>query len=163
MALEKKVRRFIENKVLELGNIDKVYKVYNDNDLVSEYAKRVAFTLLQKSKSREFRPAKTQLTQTRVRKKQPHHATAIQVKRRLASTSINDATNRYCIDCGKSIPSARLEISPEARRCVQCQRALEGKNPSVHRRRIDEGLAGSRDDHKKLKAREWGSMVNRNR
>jgi len=30
-----------------------------------------------------------------------------------------------CIDCAKRIPAARLQIKPEAKRCVQCQEAYE--------------------------------------
>ena len=36
-------------------------------------------------------------------------------------------TNNYgiCIECGKPIPVARLDISPMAARCVACQELLE--------------------------------------
>jgi len=30
-----------------------------------------------------------------------------------------------CTDCGKRIPVARLQIKPEAKRCVPCQEAYE--------------------------------------
>lgn len=32
---------------------------------------------------------------------------------------------RYCVDCGKPIPAARLKAVPEAIRCVECQKILE--------------------------------------
>lgn len=32
---------------------------------------------------------------------------------------------RYCVDCGKPIPAARLKAVPEAIRCVECQQILE--------------------------------------
>lgn len=32
---------------------------------------------------------------------------------------------RYCIDCGKPIPAARLEAVPGALRCVKCQHLFE--------------------------------------
>jgi DnaK suppressor protein len=31
-----------------------------------------------------------------------------------------------CIDCGQAIPEARLEIVPDAERCVACQEAASG-------------------------------------
>lgn len=31
-----------------------------------------------------------------------------------------------CIDCGEKIPEARLEIVPDAERCVACQQAASG-------------------------------------
>ncbi|MGB0614082.1 MAG: TraR/DksA C4-type zinc finger protein, partial [Miltoncostaeaceae bacterium] len=31
-----------------------------------------------------------------------------------------------CIDCGEPIPEARLEIVPDAERCVACQQAASG-------------------------------------
>ncbi|MEN6375565.1 MAG: TraR/DksA C4-type zinc finger protein [Smithella sp.] len=32
---------------------------------------------------------------------------------------------RYCLDCAKPIPPARLELQPDARRCVNCQTKKE--------------------------------------
>ncbi len=34
---------------------------------------------------------------------------------------------RFCEDCGKLIPPARLKVMPEAVRCIQCQTKKEGK------------------------------------
>lgn len=31
-----------------------------------------------------------------------------------------------CVDCGQAIPEARLEIVPDAERCVACQQAAPG-------------------------------------
>lgn len=33
-----------------------------------------------------------------------------------------------CIDCGESIPEARLLAQPTARRCLQCQRKAEARS-----------------------------------
>ncbi len=68
-----------------------------------------------------------------------------------------------CIDCGKPIRPARLNIDPGVQRCVQCQSSFERSTPAATKRMVDEGLAGSREDHKKLRAREWGAMMNRHR
>jgi RNA polymerase-binding transcription factor DksA len=37
-----------------------------------------------------------------------------------------------CAECGREIPAARLEAMPEAIRCVDCQRRLEGGHRQVH-------------------------------
>ncbi len=34
---------------------------------------------------------------------------------------------RCCLDCAKPIPPARLELQPDARRCVSCQTKKERK------------------------------------
>lgn len=38
---------------------------------------------------------------------------------------LNNGTFGDCEDCGKSIPMNRLQIVPQARRCMQCQKASE--------------------------------------
>jgi len=34
---------------------------------------------------------------------------------------IQDGTYGICVDCGRNIPAARLQVKPEATRCVGCQ------------------------------------------
>lgn len=69
----------------------------------------------------------------------------------------------FCIDCGSSIPQKRLDAVPNANRCVRCLESLEAHNPNKVTRRIDEGIGGTRDDNKKMRARNWGDMQNRGR
>ena len=38
---------------------------------------------------------------------------------------IEDGTYGRCVDCGKEIPAARLEVRPEAARCVEDQAKVE--------------------------------------
>ena len=38
---------------------------------------------------------------------------------------IEDGTYGRCVDCGKEIPAARLEVRPEAARCVEDQARAE--------------------------------------
>ncbi|MFQ5591193.1 MAG: TraR/DksA family transcriptional regulator [Phycisphaerae bacterium] len=38
---------------------------------------------------------------------------------------IRDGTYGMCADCGKRIPAARLQVKPEATRCVACQAEYE--------------------------------------
>ena len=32
-----------------------------------------------------------------------------------------------CIDCGRDLPDERLEVRPEAQRCVDCQQKAEAR------------------------------------
>ena len=41
---------------------------------------------------------------------------------------IEDGTFGTCVDCGKPIPEARLEVRPEAARCVEDQEKYEAAN-----------------------------------
>lgn len=50
-----------------------------------------------------------------------------------ARRALEDGTYGTCVDCGREIPPARLEAMPEAVRCVECQRRLEGWHRQVHR------------------------------
>ena len=54
---------------------------------------------------------------------------------------IRDGTYGICADCSKRIPAARLQIKPEATRCVGCQ--------SEYERRIDAGLGDYGDISKR--------------
>ena len=68
---------------------------------------------------------------------------------------------RLCIDCGLVIPPARLAATPSVSRCLKCQSAFEKTRDT--RPRIDEGLAGTREGHKRMRAHLWGDMRNRSR
>lgn len=57
-----------------------------------------------------------------------------------------------CINCGNEIPSARLKINPNVQRCVPCQTYLEKNNPDIAKRNADEGIAGTREDNKKMRS-----------
>lgn len=48
--------------------------------------------------------------------------------RRIADARRLLAEGRYgdCVDCGRTIPAERLAAMPEAVRCIDCQRHLEG-------------------------------------
>jgi RNA polymerase-binding transcription factor DksA len=85
---------------------------------------------------------------------QPHRTRPIQSKR---------SEDILCIDCGGLIPPARVEAIPNVQRCTKCQSLFESRDPSIFKRRVDEGLAGSRDDNKKMRARQWGDMQRRRR
>ena len=42
-----------------------------------------------------------------------------------ALSRIDDGSYGQCIDCGVSIPAARLHAAPEAARCISCQEKVE--------------------------------------
>lgn len=73
--------------------------------------------------------------------------------------SVTDA--RLCIECGVVIPQARVVAVPTVSRCVKCQAEFERTHDT--RTHINEGLAGTRDENKKMRGQLWGDMRNRGR
>lgn len=65
-----------------------------------------------------------------------------------------------CIDCQDIIPENRLRINPNALRCVSCQNTFEKTHDT--RTKIDEGIAGSREENKKMRGQIWGDIRKRN-
>lgn len=79
----------------------------------------------------------------------------------LVSGSIESVANDalLCIECGVVIPHARIEAVPTVSRCIKCQSAFEHTHDT--RPRINEGLAGTREENKKMRGQLWGDMRNR--
>ena len=44
-----------------------------------------------------------------------------------AQRALSDGTYGICVDCGKEIPAARLQVMPESIRCVEDQRLYEAR------------------------------------
>lgn len=86
-----------------------------------------------------------------VRLAEPHEKSALE----------NPLLIKYCIGCGQCIPPGRVEINPNVSRCTKCQSEFEQTHDT--RQKIDEGLAGTRDAHKKMRGQLWGDMQNRGR
>jgi RNA polymerase-binding transcription factor DksA len=86
-----------------------------------------------------------------VRVAKPHEKSALE----------NPLLIKYCIGCGRCIPPARVELNPNVARCTKCQSEFEQTHDT--RQKIDEGLAGTRDAHKKMRGQLWGDMRNRGR
>ena len=79
-----------------------------------------------------------------------------------APGSIKTAAHaRLCVDCGDVIPLARIKAAPTVFRCIKCQSAFEHTHDT--RPRINEGIAGTRDENKKMRGQLWGDMRNRGR
>lgn len=53
----------------------------------------------------------------------PRATEAIEALRRMEA-----GTYGFCTDCNLKIPQARLEVKPEATRCVQCERQHEHRS-----------------------------------
>jgi phage/conjugal plasmid C-4 type zinc finger TraR family protein len=78
------------------------------------------------------------------------------------SGSIETAADaRLCVECGVVIPHARVVAVPTVSRCVKCQSVFERTYDT--RPHIDEGLAGTRNDNKKMRGQLWGDTRNRGR
>lgn len=64
---------------------------------------------------------------------------------------------RLCRECRQPIPAARLKVVPGATLCVDCKKGADDDSSP----RIDEGLAGTREDHKRMRGKQWGEMIQR--
>ena len=74
-------------------------------------------------------------------------------------TATGGYSNRLCTRCGQRIPQARVDLMPNVLRCVNCQSNVEETQDT--RAKADEGFGGSREDIRKMKARQWGEIANR--
>jgi hypothetical protein len=71
------------------------------------------------------------------------------------------AEDRLCVECGVVIPQTRVVAVPTVSRCIKCQSAFEHSHDT--RPHINEGLAGTRDENKKMRGQLRGDMRNRGR
>lgn len=76
-------------------------------------------------------------------------------KQQLNAFPLNQS-KRLCIDCGQSIPAARNDP-----RCVPCKEMWEKTHDT--RPKINEGIAGSRDANKRMRAGLYGDMIKRSK
>jgi hypothetical protein len=72
---------------------------------------------------------------------------------------VASASERLCIECGVVIPPERVRAIPTVSRCMKCQSSLEQTHDT--RRWIDEGLAGTREGHKKMRGKLLSDMRKR--
>jgi len=79
-----------------------------------------------------------------------------QLTRRLPSGA---SSGRYCIDCARGIPQERISAMPHVMRCVAC--AAKHEQTQDLRPKARSGFAGSDDEVRRMKARQWGEVVNR--
>ena len=45
-----------------------------------------------------------------------------------ALVRLENGSYGVCVDCGKPVPEGRLEVKPEAARCLTCQSKRDGRN-----------------------------------
>jgi RNA polymerase-binding transcription factor DksA len=64
---------------------------------------------------------------------------------------------RPCVKCGNRIPRERTMKNPDAIHCVTCLSLLEGD----FRQYIDEGIAGTREEHKSIRGENWSDLRDR--
>ena len=74
-------------------------------------------------------------------------------------------TSKLCVDCSVVIPPERLSVAPNTLRCTKCQGKLEKSNPNAFARprmRTNEGIAGTREDHYRMRGEVFGGIRSRN-
>ncbi|HEY9276820.1 MAG TPA: hypothetical protein VIO87_01275 [Methylotenera sp.] len=76
-------------------------------------------------------------------------------KQQLKTMPLNQS-KRLCLDCGQSIPEARNDP-----RCVSCKGIWEKTHDT--RTRINEGIAGTRDANKRMRAGLYGDIIKRSK
>jgi RNA polymerase-binding transcription factor len=54
-----------------------------------------------------------------------------------ALSALDDGTYGTCVVCGREIPEGRLEVMPEAIRCVEDQRRFEGEHRVANQPPVD--------------------------
>ena len=64
-----------------------------------------------------------------------------------------------CLECSGRIPAERVRAKLTL--CVTCQSAFESTHDT--RAKIDEGIAGTRKDNKRMRGQLWGDIRNRSR
>ena len=45
-----------------------------------------------------------------------------------ALVTLENGSYGVCVDCGKPVPEGRLEVKPEAARCLACQAKRDGRD-----------------------------------
>jgi len=141
-----------------------VYRFYSKSCEVDIYARELAPKLL----AAGSHPMSTlQMPKSNGSAKPPGNAAKCTDRRSeipaAVSRPASNATARRCIDCRREIPVERLEAIPNTTRCLACQRVHEGMSPGSTNRRIDEGLAGTRGGHKRMRGQVWSAVRRRSR
>lgn len=80
------------------------------------------------------------------------------------SADNESAFGKKCIECGEPIAIDRIKAIPKAKTCLSCQAETEKDHPEiVERKVVENGLAGSREDHKEMRSNQWRDIQQRNR
>lgn len=84
----------------------------------------------------------------------PPETEAIQQKGTEIEASDKQANVHKCTDCGRAISETRLKALPGVSRCVTCQERLEKSDPKSVKRKVDEGLSGTREDQERMRTKQ---------
>jgi hypothetical protein len=161
-CLDEAQKLFIKNKVQQLGSMNAVNKFYHGDCSVNNYAHHIAQEIYPNRLSnlyKEYSRSKPKVNFPVKPKEKYEYDNEVKVKK--------DRNIYHCIDCGHVIPPEHARaIQFIALRCMDCQALIERKTRKEEqngttRRYINEGLAGSREDNKKMRARDWGDMQKR--
>ena len=114
--------------------------------------------------SSTMRPSDSAIAIPDVRKKLNEvQRVPVQSKYQFAPTdeieSPSDISLRPCSGCGERIPKERISKEPSTRYCFTCKSKLEGNFNQT----ISEGLAGTREEHKRMRSELSRDMWLRNR
>lgn len=99
--------------------------------------------------------------QSQRRKSQPQRAVSKHILGTALPPRVTVTEHNLCADCDREIPAARLSVNPTAVRCISCQGKLEDRSSGIGTRSIDEGIGSTREDNKRMRAKNWGDMRNR--
>ena len=147
MKVPAMIEKIQQNKErLELERQDRVYvekAIEEKKRIEKERQDRVCF---ENAIEEEERIEKERQEKSRQKKKEPHQ------KR-----------GKECEDCGCEIPVERVKKHPDFLRCVSCQELYEQHFPNSVKRKmkVEEGLVGSRDDHKDMRGKVFGDIRKR--
>ena len=89
----------------------------------------------------------------------PNPPSILPIKKAKQVENLGEMSSKVCIDCGGKIIKARVDANPQVLRCIGCQIAFEQTHDT--RIKVDEGFGGSREEVKRMKAKQWGEVVNR--
>ncbi len=114
-------------------------------------AQEIAPTLPTDSKPRDLPPRLVSAD-----KELPLPAIAAAVRR---DHSDETASRTLCMRCGLAISLERLKANPGAQRCIKCQSELELTRDT--RKKAMPSFAGTDEQIRAMKARQWGEMASR--
>lgn len=159
-GLDEAQKIFIRNKVQQLGSIIAVNKFYHGDCSIDKYAHYIADEIYSNRPNNLY----TKHKETKVEEVKPKVKDELDNKQRGVRENIEVY---HCIDCGDVIPPKRaLAIKMIALRCEECQSLIarnerkEQQNRGT-RKYIDEGLAGTREGHKRMRGQLRNEMSKR--
>jgi|APSaa5957512535_1039671.scaffolds.fasta_scaffold36281_3 RNA polymerase-binding transcription factor DksA len=110
-------------------------------------------------KGRAFNPEEKKAQSYAQQYKEIHSKKASRVHSKRKRSRAN-SLGKICIDCSAVIPIQRASIEGVVR-CVPCQSRWERSNPGIVERRVDEGIAGTREDNQRTRNNNSGDLQRR--